>query len=345
MRAIVTMMPLIDDKGIFQTGQISFICAKQPDKIKFTSLGRLAHRLYIEARFFRHKAHIKTCNARGRTMQDIETIPCFCNNAVGLSNITRLTKHCRAVCPGKRTHANNDHRALRFFQFGGKFMFARRKIGKHRWLITQESRVIGKIHFWPDNTNWQAGGQPVPANACIQHSSLDAWIAADDQQSVRVINASNGRVKEVSRPRSANFGTILPTIDIATAHFAKQCFQREHSLGIDLITCNRRHRRWLCLFHLCRYRLERIIPAGRRKTAVTTPQIRPVKTLAAQPIHRIAGFVRNPFLVDVLIQPGQHTHHLRSTGINTDVTAKRVHHVNGLGLVQLPGSRGKGIGL
>ena len=57
-------------------------------------------------------------------MQDIETIPVFCNNAIGLANFTCLTKQRCAVGPGKRAHANNDHWPLRLFQLCGKFMLA-----------------------------------------------------------------------------------------------------------------------------------------------------------------------------------------------------------------------------
>ena len=35
-------------------------------------------------------------------MQDIETIPIFCNDATGLGNFTRTTKQRCAVGPGKR---------------------------------------------------------------------------------------------------------------------------------------------------------------------------------------------------------------------------------------------------
>ena len=57
-------------------------------------------------------------------MQDIETIPVFCNDAIGLGNFTCLTKQRCAVGPGKRAHANNDHWPLRLFQLRGKFMLA-----------------------------------------------------------------------------------------------------------------------------------------------------------------------------------------------------------------------------
>ena len=41
----------------------------------------------------------------------------------------------------------------------------------------------------------------------------------------------------------------------------------------------------------------------------------------------------------------QDAHHLAPLAINADIAAKRVHHVDGLGLGQFPRARGKGIGL
>lgn len=46
----------------------------------------------------------------------------------------------------------------------------------------------------------------------------------------------------------------------------------------------------------------------------------------------LPGLVGDPLLVDVLVQPRHHPHHLAATRAHYDVAAYSVQHVNGLSL-------------
>ncbi len=50
----------------------------------------------------------------------------------------------------------------------------------------------------------------------------------------------------------------------------------------------------------------------------------------------VAGLVRDPLLIDGLVQAGKHAEHVRTTGINADVGANCIHDVDGLGAAELP---------
>ena len=58
----------------------------------------------------------------------------------------------------------------------------------------------------------------------------------------------------------------------------------------------------------------------------------------------MAGLVGNPFLVHGFIDARQDPHHLAATGIDADRRAHAIHHVDGLGLAQLPRTGGERIG-
>ena len=67
--------------------------------------------------------------------------------------------------------------------------------------------------------------------------------------------------------------------------------------------------------------------------AITATRIGLVETLPTKTINGIAGFIGNPFFIDIFVQPRQHPHDLRAARINPDIAAKRIHHINGFDLV------------
>ena len=73
--------------------------------------------------------------------------------------------------------------------------------------------------------------------------------------------------------------------------------------------------------------------------------IGPIEPLALQPVIGEAGAITDPFLVDVLVQARQHPQHLAATGVDPDIAADRIQHVDRLGLAQLPRAGIEGVGL
>ncbi len=79
--------------------------------------------------------------------------------------------------------------------------------------------------------------------------------------------------------------------------------------------------------------------------AAVDAQIRLVEPLRAQAVDDVAGLVGDPLFIHVVIGARQDTHHLAAAGVDADGRADRVHDVDRLRLVELPGPRRKGIGL
>ena len=91
-------------------------------------------------------------------------------------------------------------------------------------------------------------------------------------------------------------------------------------------------------------RLERRRP-GRHAQPAVLADVGLVEALRAQPVDDVTGLVGNPFLVHVVVDARQDAHHLAAARVDADRRAERVHHVDRLGLRQLPRPRRERIGL
>ncbi len=93
-----------------------------------------------------------------------------------------------------------------------------------------------------------------------------------------------------------------------------------------------------------RRQLQRLAPIGFAQPAVAA-DVRAVEPAPAQPVDGVAGLVRDPLLVDRLVEPRQHAQHLPVARIEADAAADRVRHVDRFGLGQLPRPGEEGVGL
>ena len=75
---------------------------------------------------------------------------------------------------------------------------------------------------------------------------------------------------------------------------------------------------------------------GRGAQAAVLADIGLVEALRLQAVPDEAGLVGDPLLVHRLVQARQDAHDFAAARINADGGAERVHHVDGLGLGQLP---------
>ena len=90
--------------------------------------------------------------------------------------------------------------------------------------------------------------------------------------------------------------------------------------------------------------VERLGP-GRRPQLAALADVGPVQPLARQAVDGVAGLVADPLLVDVLVGARQHAQDRRAARVDPDRRAQRVHHVDALGLLQLPRPGVEGLGL
>ena len=64
------------------------------------------------------------------------------------------------------------------------------------------------------------------------------------------------------------------------------------------------------------------------------------ETLGLETVVGKAGLVRDPLLVDVVVEAGEDAHDLEAAGVDTDVGAHGVEDVDGLCFFELPGAGG-----
>ena len=91
--------------------------------------------------------------------------------------------------------------------------------------------------------------------------------------------------------------------------------------------------------------METSLPGVLRIEPAVFADVRLVEPLTAHPVPDKARPVREPFLVHAIMVAGQYPHHLAALGVDPDVRAQRIHHVDGFGLRQFPGPGGEGVGL
>ena len=96
--------------------------------------------------------------------------------------------------------------------------------------------------------------------------------------------------------------------------------------------------------HRLGYRRQSLAPARTAQLA-TLADVGRIEPLTPQAVPDEAGLVADPFLIHAVVVARDDPHHFAALGIDADVAAQSVHHVDGLGLGQLPRPRGKGVGL
>ena len=188
-------------------------------------------------------------------------------------------------------------------------------------------------------------GAPALADARVENGSFLARVGADDQERIGLLDPGNGRIEDPGRPsRLGVKGVAALHGQIGRTVLAEQILEREHLLDRGEIAGDGPDPLAVAHPDLGRYRRKSFLPRRGAKLAVVA-DIGPVEPLRAQAVDDVAGLVGNPFLVDRLVDARQDPHHFAAAGIDPDRGAYAVHHVDRLGLAELPGPRGKGVRL
>ena len=205
---------------------------------------------------------------------------------------------------------------------------------------------VGQIRLRPDQRNLGAVLQPGLADAGVEHRRLGPGIGADQEDCVRLVHAGNGGVEQVARAPvlRVQLGAELAAIVVRRAELAEQRLEREHLLDGAKVARDGADALAASLADAHGDFAEGVVPGDLFELAAHA-HIRPVEPLALQRVNGGARLVRDPFLVHGVMVARQDAEHLAAAAVDADVGAKPVHHVDGLGLAQLPGPRGVGIGL
>ena len=231
----------------------------------------------------------------------------------------------------------HDHQALLALNRRMLFAKLRAQVFAAR---AQMDIVIGQVHSLADQADNRAFG-PGFADTRVQHRHFGTWIGADQHDRLRVIDIFNRRRASISRAVARwQFRPIGAAFDTAALPFDK-LFQCEGSLDRDKIADQTGQ---FIALHSFGSHCQGLAPSGGPKLAIFT-DVRRVEPLAAQPVPDIARLVGQPFLVHAIMVARQNPHHFAALGIHPDVGTKRIHHIDGLGLGQLPRPGGESIRL
>ena len=186
-----------------------------------------------------------------------------------------------------------------------------------------------------------SASRPGSANACVQHRRLGARVCPQKQNGPRLIDILDARIAHISRPVGrGQRRAVGPALDHAAQTF-DQSLEAEGRLGRGKIA-NKARQRFRARHG--RGRSGKRLGPGRGPQFAILAQIGAVQPLAAQPVPDKACLVGNPFFVHAVVVARQDAHDFATLGIDPDVAAQRVHHVDGFCLGQFPGTGGKGVG-
>ena len=210
-------------------------------------------------------------------------------------------------------------------------------------LVPQMVVAIGEVDRLADQGDPEPAHRMAFADARVDQRRLPARVGADDQAGIGLLDPGDGCVEQIARARSCRkLRPLLARIDMRRAERGEQILEHRHGLAVGEVAGDRGDA--LRLAEPRGGRGERVGPACRGELAVLA-HIGGVEALAAQPVAGEPRLVGDPLLVDILVQQRDHPLHLAAARIDADIAADRVHHVDGLGLGQLPRPGVEGVGL
>ena len=266
-------------------------------------------------------------------MQDVEAVPALGDDADLLRQRAERVEHRRPIVARQRSAADDDRRPLGL----------RQRIHSRLWQFAQRLRTraevavfIGQIGLFADQSDLGLAGQPRLAQAGVQQRRLGARIGADDQHGVGVLDPRQTRVEQPALPRTVTQGrTVLAAVGVGRAQGAEQVQRRLHRFRVLQVAGDDADPVGRSRLQLAGHGVQRLVP-GRGAQLAVLAHIRLVQPLALQAVDGVAADIRQPLLVDALVDARQHAHHFRALGVGADVRAQGVHDVDGLGLLQLP---------
>ena len=341
-RAGVAMMALVDHERIgADLRGVELVGAEQPQHVH----AAVQHMRQALAVCAGHKADIQRADAGRRGVQHVEAVPVGRQRTDLRRQAPAGRQHRGAVRTRQRRLADNDHRMFCVAQDLGKVVRAVVQRAHHRRPGAKLLGRIGQVGLGADQTDRHAGGEPALADAGIQYRRFLARVAADDQQRIGVFDAGDAGVEAVEvAPRHIQPRTVLAAVEVRRAQRDHELFQRQHALDVAQIAGHRADAVAADAAQFFPDGSEGFRP-GRRHHFFPPPHPGAIKPAALQSVQGEARLVAQPLLVHVLIQPRQDAQHFRPAGVDTDVGADGVQHIDAIDLHQFPRPRDEGIGL
>ena len=279
-------------------------------------------------------------------MQHGEAVPAVVAGGAG-RDLRGKRQHLGPVRPRDGALADDDQRPLALRQAPWRSHLPAAKLGQRLRAGAEVLVGIGEVGRLADEADPDVALAPALADAGIEHRRFVARVGADDEDRVGLLDAGDGRVEDVggAAERRHELAALAAAIEILHA-------ERRHQLaGARRSPRRRRGRRRSApirsaVVALTRLGDRRRTPRARmrRHQHAVPADVGPVEPLRAQPVPDEARLVRDPLLVHRLVEARQDAHDLAVARVDADRRADRVHHVDRLGLDQLPRPRLEGVG-
>ena len=334
MRALVAMRALIDHEGARR--HLDLVGTEQEQHVE---RAWLEHAGDVETArsfraFLRDEAEIETADARGGRMKHAEPVPALTDGTERLRRLDGLRQNRGAVGTGESALPHQHHR-LATLGFGRL-----QELGERVRAGAEIVVAVSQIDALADDADLEIAAQPALADAGVQDRGLAARVRADQQQRIRLLDPGDAGIEHVggAAERRIEFRAVLAAIEIGTAERGDERLQREHLLDGGEIAGDRADALRRGTLQLLGDQRKGVLPAGGAQPAVLA-DVGPVEALGAQAVDDVSRLVGDPLLVHRLVDARQDAHHFLTAGIDADRRADGVHHVDRLGLGQLPGPR------
>ncbi len=308
MRPTITMRTLVNNE-------------RASINVQLVSTKVINHLCLVECVYhatFSRKPDVHATNTRRGGVQDHEL-------GVGVfGQLLRCLKNGFTIL-ASQSALPDDHNRVHILR--GVDLFIRQHLQRGA-VIANISVFVSQIRLLANQTD-HCAIQPSLTDTSIQDRCFSSRVRTNQLDHLRVIDVFDSRCANVAATfANRQIRPVNATLDVAVDH----TFQGIHRFGRGQIACNRGN-----LFTFARglNRGKSLSPSRWRQLPVNT-YIRFVQTLATQSIPDETGFVGNPFLVHTIMVARNDPHDFTTFGIHTDVGAKRVHHINSLGFLQLP---------
>ena len=306
------MVALIDHKGRADIRQIDFVGAKQIEDFDRARAAGFHDAGDIAAARPGHETEIETADPRRRAVQHVEAVPVRTHHAECLGDCSPGAQNASAVGACERTLPQDDHRRLGSAQHLGRGSFATDQRIQRLAAVAEPFDREGQIGRRADRRDPEAAAQIALSQPRIDERRFPARIGADEQTGVGLLDAGDRRVEQIAgaAPRIEP-GAVLAAIETRRAEPGQQFFQRVHRLGIAKIAGDRGDPLARHTLQPIGDEIEGLLPFRFDQLAIAS-DVGPVEPAPYQAVDREAGLVRDPLLVDVLMQARQHAQDLRA---------------------------------
>ena len=285
------------------------------------------------------EAQPQCTSAGGGRVDEVEAVPAILDH----------TQLCGSGAGGgvearcfQRAHAQDDCRALG--RSKGSDHLGRQR-GQQRRIVAKLGNREAQIRSRADIIGLGAALLDRLAQPNIEQRGFLTGIGADKQNGIgRLDTGQTGIEQPVRRFARIEQRTILAAFNAGRAQRCQKIAQRHHLFDGVQITHDAGNFVALQAIQAGGDGSERFGPRRLLQLAIH-PHPRRIKPAFGEAIDGKAALVGQPFFIDVVVQARRHPQHSSAAAANNDVAANGIHHVDRIGLLQLPRPRLEGIGL